>query len=231
MVVDDENVELSQYTTNCLNRIISNDNFSHFIKNQILEIFNRNLNSLPRFLYNGFEFEQQIALRLLSGIVFFISSIRKDLNVLLENSLVMEKFLGVLLSCAELDLKNSDLLFETGNELQLTDDFYHLKKPWKNYKNLLNTVSTFQKICIYIATSDAYNTIVNYLFENTASVEHLVVLNEIISGRPPDSNCELVSKILQDFLDNDSYWNMDVSSDLTEFHSITKVFLNIIFIS
>lgn len=223
---DDDDQKVAQFSRNALNCLMKNHILFHRIKNEIFDIFNRCLTRLPRILYNGLDSEQLEDLKLLNGVILFIKIVDKNLSALLENHLMLEKLIGVLLICSELDAANNDLLFGNYDVISIEDHYYHLKKPWCKFKNLLDSavVLKFKHVCENIAKSEIAYSVINHLVENLSCLEHLVLLNEILSGNLKEENHRfVVCSILEEFLNDDSYWKMETNVESLTFQSSDKV--------
>jgi hypothetical protein len=210
LLLDDEESEISHYCEESLKKLISHNFNSNQVNSLSLELFNNHLTILPRIVYNGDEHEQFSGLKLLNGFIKFIFMADMDLIILIENEVVLEKFIGILLSCSQLEM-DENLIYENLRSCSLKNEFYNMKKPWKKFKNLMSAESVvkFLEVCKNIGKSAVGSTIINRLLDDLSSIEHLVVLNAFLDGATNDRMKDVALRILEEFLD-DSYWEMPI---------------------
>lgn len=177
------------------------------LNQEIAELFSTHLTVMPRVILTGDESEQ------IAGFTLLNSFIISDNSHLLDNSLILEKFLNVMLSCCEIEVQNDLILYENLAASTLDDHFYHMKKPWKQFKNLKSEsiVKKFTEICHNIGASKASQMCVNYLLDNMNSIEFLVLLIEILSCQNLTLAQDQVEGIVEEFL-NDTYWSMKIQA-------------------
>lgn len=182
------------------------------LNQEIAELFSTHLTSMPRIIMTGDESEQIAGLTLLNSFVIIISGDEPGLNSLLDNSVILEKFMNVMLCCCELEVPNELMFYESLSSGELNDQFYHLKAPWKNYKKLKNPaiVSKFNEVCQQIGKSKSAQVCVNHIMDNINSSEFLLLLIEILnSGRNTTLSQDQVEVIVEEFL-SETYWTMKI---------------------
>lgn len=196
---DDSDEKVRKFSKKSLAKL--HENISN-LNQEITELFNAHLIVMPRILMTGMENEQISGLTLLNSYLTINPSI-------LENISVLEKFINILLSCCEIDTDNDLVLFQTTN-VELTDDSYQLKMPWKKFKKFKIEAARvrFSKICQNIAQSTISHVCLNYILDRINSLEHLVLIIEILSCEKQLEN-EQVSAVIEEFL-NENYWKMTI---------------------
>lgn len=132
-------------------------------------------------------------------------------NLALKNQPILEKFMNILLNCCETDISNDLVLYEcpTFDDNQLNDDYYKLQTPWKNFKNFKSESAKikFLQICKNIGSSKVSHICVNYLIDNINSLEHLILLIEIMSCENPSLEHSQIENVIEEFL-SENYWKM-----------------------
>jgi hypothetical protein len=126
---------------------------------------------------------------------------------------MLEKFINILLSCCEMDISNDLVLFESSTfDNKLADDFYHMEMPWKKFKNFKSEQSKkkFLEICNNISKSKVSNVCVNHLLDHINSLEHLILLIEIISCENSSIEISQIENVVEEFM-NESYWKMEIN--------------------
>lgn len=203
----DEKVrEFSQASLKKLNETLPD------LNQEIAELFTFHLTAMPRIILTGDESGQIAGFTLLNSLVMTITDDKVHLNSLLNNPVILEKFLNVMLSCCEIDVPNDILFYENLASGSLDDQFYKIKMPWKQFRNLKNDAiaKKFSQVCQNIGKSKAAQLCVNYLLDNINSIEYVVLLIEILSCRQNTSLAQdQVEGIVEEFL-SDSYWTMKI---------------------
>lgn len=182
------------------------------LNQEIAQLFSSHLTAMPRTILTGDESEQIAAFTLLNSFIVTITEENSPLNILLDNPVTLDKFMNVMLSSCEINVQNDLLLFENLASGSLDDQFYQMKTPWKQFKNLKNknVVEKFSQICGNIGRSTAAQVCINHLLDNMNSIEYLVLLIEMLVV---DATLEQdqVEGIVEEFL-SETYWTMKIQA-------------------
>jgi hypothetical protein len=173
------------------------------INQEISDLFASHLIILPRLILTGLDNEQISGLSLLNNFLLLDNSF-------LENQILLEKCINILLNCCEIDVSNQLILFETSNlDHNLSDDFYQLKMPWKNFKNFKSESARkkFSQVCKSIGKSKSSQVCINYILDHISSLNHLVLIIEILNCENASFEKEEITNVVEEFL-NESYWHM-----------------------
>lgn len=205
LCADDSNASIREFSEKSMLKL---PKLFNNLNTEICDLFAAHLNTLPRHILTGDDQEQIAALSLLNSYIKITSGNAGELHFLLENSTTMERVLNFMLSCCELDVPNDLLLYENLSSGSLCDQYYQMKKPWKQFKHLNNdsVIKKFSEVCRNLGKSVVARQYINHLLDNINSLEYLVLLIEII-----DSESQLdkdqIECIIEEFLD-DIYWSM-----------------------
>lgn len=183
------------------------------LNQEIAELFSSHLIVMPRMILTGDESEQIAGLTLLNSFVLTLHDDHSKLHSMLSNPAVLEKLINVMLSCCEIDVLHDLLFHESLTSAPLDDQFYHMKLPWKQLRNLKGESITkkFSDICHNLGRSSMVQTIVNHLLDNMNSLEYLVLLVEILNSQGLTLASDQVEGIVEEFL-NETYWSMPIKA-------------------
>lgn len=182
------------------------------LNQEIAELFSSHLTVMPRTIVSGDSSEQIAAFTLLNSFVVTSSSGTSQLNSLLSNSILLERFLNVMLNSCEIDVPNDLVFHENLASGLLSDEYYQMKTPWKRFKHLKNesVVKKLNEICRNIGKSTAAQACINHLLDNLNSIEYLVLIIEILNaGDSLTVASDQVEGIIEEFL-SETYWSMPV---------------------
>ena len=210
LCADDSNVKIKNFCKEKL-EIIANKN--SMLNNELADLFCAHMKTMPRIIHTGDESEQTAGITLLNSYIKIMSC---NNMILLESPLIMENFTNILLSCCELDVKNELLFCESVFAKSLEDQFYQMKMPWKQYKNLQNEkiVLKFLDLCQSIGKSRYSHQCIDHLLSNINSLEYLVLINEIMNIEESLKIEKVqVHNIVDEFLD-DVYWQMSITAKI-----------------
>ena len=209
LFTDDSDQQIREFSQTSLRRLT---NFLPDLNQKIAELFMSHLTVMPRIILTGDESEQIAGFTLLNSLVRTITDEKVQLNSFLDNPVVLEKFLNVMLSCCEIDVPSDFLFYENLASGSLDDQFYQMKMPWKQFRNLKNEfiIKKFSQVCHNVGSSSAAQLCVNHLLDNMNSIEYLVLIIEILDSGPQTTLAkDQVEGIVEEFL-NESYWTMKV---------------------
>lgn len=182
------------------------------LNQNIDELFTSHLTVMPRIILTGDESEQIAGFTLLNSLVMTVTDEEVQLNSFLDNPVILDKLLNVMLSCCEINVPNDLLFYENLASGSLDDQFYQMRKPWKQFGNLKNDliVSKFSQVCHNIGKSKSAQLCVNQLLDSMNSIEYLVLLIEILNcGQSTSLAQDQVEGIVEEFL-NEAYWTMKI---------------------
>lgn len=182
------------------------------LNQEISQLFSSHLTIMPRTILTGDESEQIAGFTLLNSFIITITEKNSPLNSLLDNSVTLEKLLNVMLSSCEINMSNDLLFYENLASGALDDQFYQMKTPWKQFKNLKNKsiVEKFSEICSNLGRSTAAQVCINHLLDDMNSIEYLVLLIEILVTDTTFAQ-DQVEGIVEEFL-SETYWTMKIQA-------------------
>lgn len=216
---DDSQEQLQSFSINSLKELTKS---IPNINQEISEMFSLHLTSMPRIIMTGLESEQHAGMALLNSYIKILSN---DLHMepIFENHVLLEKFINVLTSCCTVDAPKELIFYEITSTDILSDEFYKMDKPWKNFKNLKNkaVVEKFRDIFKTIGKSRFLQIFVNFILDNVTSVEFLVLLNEILECDTVKLDTEQLYSIGDEYL-NENYWNLPTKA-VSQFSKTSNV--------
>lgn len=215
LYADDSNEQIQSFCEEKLEMIAKRNSM---LNNELADLFCTHMTTMPRIIHTGDESEQIAGIALLNSYIKIMSC---NNMILLESPLIMENFTNILLSCCELNVSNELLFCESVFAKTLEDQFYQMKMPWKNFKNLKNEkiVLKFLDLCQSVARSKYSHQCIDHLLSNMNSLEYLVLINEIMNVEDGlQIETVQVQNIVEEFLD-DVYWQMSIKAK----NSIQKV--------
>lgn len=182
------------------------------LNQEIAQLFSSHLTIMPRTILTGDESEQIAGFTLLNSFIITITEKNSPLNSLLDNSVTLEKLLNVMLSSCEINMSNDLLFYENLASGALDDQFYQMKTPWKQFKNLKSKsiVEKFSEICSNLGRSTAAQVCINHLLDDINSIEYLVLLIEILVTDTTFAQ-DQVEGIVEEFL-SETYWAMKIQA-------------------
>lgn len=211
MFADDSDSTIKEHSKSTLKKM--SDNFSE-LNQEIGELFVSHLTTMPRIVMIGDESEQIAGFTLLNSFIITMTAKGSLLGSLLHSPVMLEKFMNLMLSCCEIEVINELMFYENLASESLSDKFYHLEMPWKQFKNLKNEliVKKFNEICHNIGKSSSAQICVNHLLDNINSIEYLVLLIEILKcGNDLLLAKDQIEAIIEEF-SNETYWTMNLQA-------------------
>lgn len=185
------------------------------LNQEISELFSLHLDAMPRVIMMCTESEQLANMTLLNSFVRTFSNGSLQLDRILNNQILLEKFINVMICSCELEAPKELIFHETSCSNNLDDQFYQIKMPWKVFRHLKSEAVTrkLTDVCRNFGRLDSTRTCVNFIMDHVNSIEYVVFLLEILSCDTDLLNLsnEEFENILEEFLDDsNSYWNLPI---------------------
>lgn len=180
------------------------------LNREISELFSAHLIAMPRIILTGDDDEQVAGFTLLNSFIIAITQQDSQLSSLLDNPVILDRFLQVIISSCEIAVPDELLFYENLASVSLIDQYYQMKTPWKQFKNLKNdsVVKKFSEICQNLGKSTSAQVCLDFLLNDMNSLEYLVVIIEMLQcGQATSLKQDQVEGIVEEFL-SETYWTL-----------------------